>query len=815
MDVRSAMEAPGDAGAAGVLTATGEVSAWEPGGLDLLGFKSADALGRSFWELFADPVPEALAQCWADRMAWSGGAVLTRRDGSALRVLLRVRPLLDNSGNGVWTVAVESDPQDLAGSADMPDSALLKQWTLEQLPFPMSVFDRNGMRVAVNAAMTGAPERFAPEVLWPPTGEIGPPHPVANPAAIGEAAERVLRSAETVTLEVYDRDPELDGPRAWLVSLHPIKNPAGRIEGLAVAAIDSTEQYRGRHRLGLLNDASERIGTTLDLARTAEELAQVYIDQFADFVVVEILDSVLSGEEARPSHDGQLLFRRVAQRSVLPGCPESVVQVGAPLSYHVRSPTGRALAIGRPLLDRVDATTLKEWAAGSPERAAALKRYGFHSVLTVPLRARGLTLGVANLWRHRTPEPFDEDDLRLAEELASRAAVCVDNARRYARERATALALQRTLLPEQAPRQVGIAVEVASRYLPAEPEIGIGGDWFDVIPLSGMRVGLVVGDVVGHGIQASATMGRLCTAVRTLADVDLPPDELLTQLDDLVLRLDRDATEREARASEPALAEVGATCLYAVYDPVSRRCTMARAGHPVPVLRTPGGDTRFLDVPAGPPLGVGGLPFEVAEFDLPEGSVLAFYTDGLLEGAATDADAEHAAFHEGFSAPAPTLQDTCDTLLRRLLPERRTDDAALLLARTKTLDSSRVASWQPEADPEAVARARKWVTGTLTAWDLPELVFVVELVVSELVTNAIRYGRQPLLIRLIRGTSLICEVSDASSAAPHLRRARTFDEGGRGLFIVAQLTERWGSRPTPTGKTLWAEIPLSESVARN
>jgi len=243
-------------------------------------------------------------------------------------------------------------------------------------------------------------------------------------------------------------------------------------------------------------------------------------------------------------------------------------------------------------------------------------------MMVAPLRARGVTLGMAILARHRRTDPFDEDDLFLAEELAARAALCVDNARRYTRERTVALALQRSLLPHHMPRQA--AVEVASRYLPAPFRAGIGGDWFDVIPLFGARVALVVGDVVGHGIRASATMGRLRTAVRTLADVDLTPDELLTQLDDIVLRLDREAsTDDDADPAEESDGEVGATCLYAVYDPVSSRCSVARAGHPAPTLATPDGRVDLLDVPAGPPLGVGGLPFEVAEFDLPEGSVLA------------------------------------------------------------------------------------------------------------------------------------------------------------------------------------------------
>jgi len=526
---------------------------------------------------------------------------------------------------------------------------------------------------------------------------------------------------------------------------------------------------------------------------------------------------VLSGEEARGGRHGEPpVFRRVAQRSVLPGCPESVVELGALHTYHESSPTGRALAEGRPLLDRVTATSAVEWGAGGTERTEMIRRFAIHSVLTVPLRARGLTLGLANFIRHRTKAPFSEEDLRLADDLASRAAVCVDNARRYARERATALALQRTLLPERASYQAGSAVEVASRYLPAEPEFGIGGDWFDVIPLAGARVALVVGDVVGHGVQASATMGRLCTAVRTLADLDLAPDELLTQLDDLVLRLDRDASEPGTHAFEAGLAEVGATCLYAVYDPVTRRCSIARAGHPVPVLIRPNGVAEFLDVPAGPPLGLGGLPFEVAEFELPEQSVLALYTDGLVDGSDRDAQSERGIFQQAFADAGPSLDDACDVLVRRLPPQHRTDDAALLLARTKTLAADRIATWQCGVDAASVAQARKWVVQSVASWNMQATAYAAELVACELVTNALRYGTPPVHLRLLLPESpgapdgaVICEVSDASNTAPHLRRARTFDEGGRGLLIVAQLSRRWGCRQTPTGKIIWAEIPLT------
>ncbi len=359
------------------------------------------------------------------------------------------------------------------------------------------------------------------------------------------------------------------------------------------------------------------------------------------------------------------------------------------------------------------------------------------------------------------------------------------------------LALQRRLLLYHRPAQP--AVETAMRYLPADPQAGVGGDWFDVIPLSGARVALVVGDVVGHGINASATMGQLRSAMRTLADVDLPPDELLTQLDDLILE--------EIEEGIESSGEVGATCLYAVYDPVSRHCTLASAGHPAPAAVMPDGSVDFIPVLPGPPLGVGGLPFEATDVRLPEGSLLVLYTDGLVEAHDRDIDAGMQELLHVLAGPGPSLETTCDSLITALLPDRPDDDAALLVARTHALGPSHVATWDLPAAPVIVADARRRAADQLTTWGLQEAVPTTELIVSELVTNAIRHAQAPIQLRLIRNTALICEVSDASSTAPHLRRARALDEGGRGLFLVGQLAERWGTRHTATGKTIWAEQP--------
>jgi anti-sigma regulatory factor (Ser/Thr protein kinase) len=259
----------------------------------------------------------------------------------------------------------------------------------------------------------------------------------------------------------------------------------------------------------------------------------------------------------------------------------------------------------------------------------------------------------------------------------------------------------------------------------------------------------------------------------------------------------------EADSTGNGSGDIGATCLYAVYDPVSRNCAIARAGHPLPAIVTPDGKAGFLDLPAGPPLGLGGLPFESAEFELAEGTLLVLYTDGLIESREHDIDVGMEHLRRTLARPAGTLEGTCDKILSSLLPGRPVDDVALLVARTRVLDESRVATWNVPSDPAMVAHARKTATAQLTAWGLEEAVFVTELVVSELVTNAIRHAEAPVQLRLIHDRSLICEVSDGSSTAPHLRRAHTFDEGGRGLMLVAQLTERWGTRQTPSGKTIW------------
>ncbi|MFG2427481.1 SpoIIE family protein phosphatase [Streptomyces sp. NPDC048590] len=670
---------------------------------------------------------------------------------------------------------------------------------LEQLPVPVAFFGTDQRLAMVNrAASVGRTEA---EMLGLRPGEIEPGLFLEGGEGLSEAFDRVMRTGDAATYEMHLKAQH--GDHVWQAALSPVKDAGGEVQGVCVVMVDTTEQYWASRRLAVLNQASMRIGSTLDVERTAEELAELAVEEFADFVSVDLLSEVVTGDETAPAHRrGLISFERAAQGSVLEGCPEAVVPLGETHAYDRDSVVGRALVHGEPVRVLVDDDALPRWMKGDPARLRTMREYKIHSALVVPLSARGVTLGVAQFCRHRTPRPFGAGDLQLASELVSRAAVCVDNARRYTRERETALALQRSLLPRRAARQR--AVEVTARYLPNTGGNGIGGDWFDVIPLSGARVALVVGDVVGHGVHASATMGRLRTAVRTLADVDLAPDELLTQLDDLVLTLDR-----EQPVNSPEGARVtGATCLYAVYDPATGSCGMARAGHPEPVLARPDGTVEVLALPPGPPLGVGGSAFEAAEFDLPEDSRIALYTDGLIEAAGTDTDAAMAELLEVLGRRGLSLEASGDTVMDTLVRGQQNDDVALLLARTRRLDAGHYAAWDLPADPAVVSNARKRAAAQLAAWGLDDAVFTTELVVSELVTNAIRHGGDPIRLRLIRDAALICEVFDGSSTAPHLRRARMFDEGGRGLLLVASLTRRWGTRYSGTGKTIWAEQPL-------
>ncbi|MET9689469.1 SpoIIE family protein phosphatase [Streptomyces sp. NPDC006514] len=642
--------------------------------------------------------------------------------------------------------------------------------------------------VVVEALLPEDSERHAP----------APTHPHAPAATPTAPGPRVTPGPEPAT--VRPRGAPLAGHTAGETARAPAVGPAqGRVRGLVLVGEPEVGKYAvaARRRLELLAEASNRIGTTLDVSRTAWELAETAVPRLADFVTIDLPGGVLLGEES--PHPTTEMHRTVVH-GIREDCP--FYPVGTQVSLRPTTPHMRCIATRQPVLEQ-DLKAAFGWIAQDPRHAELLLAHNIHSLITVPLLARGAVLGVASFYRSQDPAPYGDDDRSLAQELAARASLCIDNARRYTREHTLALSLQRSLLPRGLPEQS--AVEVAHRYLPAES--GVGGDWFDVIPLSGTRVALLVGDVVGHGLHAAATMGRLRTAARNFAELELAPDELLTHLDNLMVRLDRE--EGGDGPGSGSTGIVGATCLYAIYDPTSQQCTMARAGHPPPALVQPDGTASLLDLPAGPPLGLGGLPFESVEIRLPEHSQLVLYTDGLIEDRHRDVDVALDALNRALAHPDRAPDETCQAVLDAVAPEHPADDIALLVARTHAVPADRIATWELAADPALVSEVRAASVEQLNRWGLEESAFATELLLSELVTNAVRYGTAPIRVRLIHDRNLICEVHDASSSAPRMRQSATTDEGGRGLFLVAQLAQSWGTRYTTGGKVIWAECTLA------
>ncbi|MGP3950204.1 SpoIIE family protein phosphatase [Streptomyces sp. 7N604] len=784
--------------ASAVLDDRGTVVGWSRRAQELLGYPATAVIGRPALDMLTDPrdLPAAKDAAAACRRAggWFGVLAVRHRSGGLVEMGFRARALLREGPVREWFLVGAPAAEVL----DWQRDRAVLDGLFRRCPIGLVVHSPEMTILRVNRAVerfTGVP---AASFRGMPTGALL----VAEDAR--KSVDRVRQVMETgrslVSTEQYarlERDPTRE--RAASVSAFRLEDPSGRVLGVAETVEDVTERHRARLRLALLDQAGARIGTTLDVGETALELADVMVPHLADHVSVDLSQPVTRGEEP-----GQGLTEpvvRVAVRSVLAQQPELPQPGGEPVDFAPDTPQARCLAEGRAVLESV---LPPDWFSMEPRQGEHVPHLGVHSLIVVPLAARGLVLGAMSLWRSRRPDPFEADDLTLAQELASRAAVSIDNARRYTQQQQTALTLQRSLLPGAVPHQV--AVEVAPRYLPARAASGLGGDWFDVIPLSGARVALVVGDVVGHGLHAAATMGRLRTAVHTLATLDLEPDEVLSRLDDLVNLL---AAEQEAVGQRPVGEQViGATCLYVLYDPVSRLCSAARAGHPPPAVTTPDGQVSLLDLPAGPPLGLGGLPFEARDIELAEGSLLTLYTNGLIGERHIDPDIGLARLCAELTRPADPLERTCQAVVDSLVPAHPADDIALLIARTRVLPPQNVASWQLPLDPTSAAQARTLTTAQLTEWGLEHLTFTTELIASELVTNAYRYASGPVTLRLIRERSLICEVTDTSHTSPHLRRARTTDEGGRGLFLVAQLTERWGTRYTREGKTVWTEQPM-------
>lgn len=412
----------------------------------------------------------------------------------------------------------------------------------------------------------------------------------------------------------------------------------------------------------MLADAGTRLGASLDLAETVRQVLGLSIPRFADAGVVYLLEPLLASGRGRAGDGGgEAVVRRVAihtadgshrsWQNVLPDGEVVVLPEGAPLA--------RCITTGRPVLfERPD--------SGMRERASRytggdiLARYV--SFLATPLTARGEVAGLLLLARAAGAAAFGPLEVAAAEGLAARAGVCVDNARLYTQERRTAEALQRGLLPRQVAAPAGL--DVAHRYRPAGDQ-AIGGDWFDVIALPGGRAAVTVGDAMGHGPEAAAVMAQLRSANHVLADLDLPPDELLHRLNRVAMTV-TDGTF--------------ATCVCAIIDPARGSCVLARAGHLPPLLAFPGGACDVVELPSGLPLGLGEAAFHAAQVTLPPGAVLALYTDGLVENRSRTFDVGIRALQSALGDVRGALAPACDVIIGELC-QHGEDDTTLVLVR--------------------------------------------------------------------------------------------------------------------------------------
>ncbi|MEU0255079.1 SpoIIE family protein phosphatase [Streptomyces sp. NPDC006184] len=658
-----------------VLDTDGRIVLWSPQAEELFGYTAREALGQYAARLMVHErhmrlVGDLFADVLRTGQSWAGGFPVRHKDGSTRLVEFRNMRLLDDRGD-VYALGLAADQSTVRR---LEQDVALSERMVKQSPIGYGVLDTRLRFVSVNPAL----ERING---LPAAGHVGRTlHevlPRVDADALEAAARRVLETGVPLVDDTLvgrtAADPDTD--HTWSHSLYRLEDAMGNVLGVAVSLVDITEQHRAsveaeaaRRRLAVIADASTRIGTTLELERTACELADVAVPELADVAAVDLLDAVVEG---RPSTLGPSESAVIRALAVRPDEDTEAVRAADPPGHIARYASDRLVtecvrtgeAVLVPQVKDDDLPRI----ARSPEAAVLLGRAGLHSYLAVPLIARGEVLGALDLKRTRNPAPFDEDDVLLARELAARAAVQIDNARWYQNARNTALTLQRSLLPGHPPVTTGL--EVASRYQPAGATSEVGGDWFDVIPLDGGKTALVVGDVMGSGISAAATMGRLRTATTTLASLDLDPARLLEHLDKTTSALDQSI----------------ATCVYAVHDPHLRQCRIANAGHLPPARVRPGRPPELLDLPTGVPLGVGGVGFSTVTVDFEPGDELVFYTDGLVETRRHSLDERLDFLLSLLDDPARPLEEVCDLLLRTLHHPDNHDDVALLIARAQEL----------------------------------------------------------------------------------------------------------------------------------
>ncbi|MFJ5641724.1 SpoIIE family protein phosphatase [Streptomyces sp. NPDC093223] len=788
-----------------VVGRAGQVSHWSTGARRLFGAAREEAVGRPVLDLL--PVSGALPEddeitpygAYAaydglgpdlessldGRLSFpaAGRARITVRDRDRVDVLWWAYPLVGPGAERLLVLAADAGRLRLSERAE--DVA----------------FERIAPGFALHTDFPGAEElaRRLPEILPSMSVDEGA-RIVAQVLELGYPVlefsqnERVPVTPDWGVARRTERRARRE--RAALAAARGLPLPAD----LADDEGEDLEYAAVRERLEFLNEVSGRIGTSLDLSRTIVEVSRAVVPRFTDVAGTYLREQVVAGEgfpDGVP--DTTTMWHRVAvEHTDEPGRWDDVVPVGEAMPFPAHTPFFQCMTTGEPVLVPRISEEMGHAIASQFEKRDIRPLITGRSMLVVPLKARQVVLGFMILLRHPERETFDDMDRVTGAELAARAGLVLDNARMYTFQESVAETLQDSMLPHIPPRMAGC--DIATRYLPGTLLGRVGGDWFDSVKLPGARTALVVGDVMGHGLNSAAMMGQLRTAVQTMAGLDLPPAQLLRNLDDLAQRL-----------GDGYLA----TCLYAVYDPIASELHLANAGHIPPVLvRAADGRSELLDLPTGAPIGVGGVAFESLRVRVEPGDRLVMCTDGLVEMRGADIGVGLATLCESAAHPAAAMDDACDTIIRSLAAAfstaghgDRKDDVALLMTRLNGIAPDDVAEWRLALDPAEVGRARAAVREQLHAWDLARLADPAELMVSELVTNAIRHSHgRPVQLRLIRDETLLCEVDDDDHTLPTLLGADRGAETGRGLRVVSTLAREWGTSRTAAGKTVWFEL---------
>jgi PAS domain S-box-containing protein len=734
---------------------------------------------------------------------------------------------------------------------DPPVDALLPPKTvLDAMEMAVIVCDRFGNVIYTNAFTEKLLGFGGPEYIgrsWLSLGVAEEDHEQAQ-----ELARRVLHGA---VWEGTFCNVRADGStiytRAYAV---PLRHPSGSVEGLVIFGREALRSnQRDQDRYGLLERIGERLAASLELQQTLRRVADTLVPQFADHCFIDLFS-------------GDKLVRRVSRhaRDWTPP-PGTWADVGETVEYPAGHFCAKAMARrDAVLIEDVVADRMK---APSPASKRLGDEVGVTSIISAPLLARGELLGVMSLALSGVsvrPDPhYDGFDRDLIGAIASRVALAIDNAMLFEEERETALAFQKHLLPGDRPPPLD-GLEIAWRYEPARPleshgqgiQTQVGGDWYDVIPLSAGRVGLVIGDVEGRGARAAAVMGQLRAALRAFAQDDKPPADILTKLDEWVRTMSTPARTGTAEAEQTPLVSV----TYFVYDAWSRILSFANAGHQPPLLILDGEVGQLEASGRGAMLGVrqpgvgGDIRYEEEIRELPPGSTLVLYTDGLIERRPKDDGDYHSReqarelLYQAVRKAARGDVESIANAAFEAVPGDIDDDVAIVVVRTAP-SRLQVEERTFPAEPIMVSEARRLAAETFADWGmLDERSELACLLVSEVVTNVVLHAantptprrefvlegalgvdglggfddtwdmpdltrREPatkeFTLRLRRGEKAVwVEVLDKDMRLPRIRSAGETDEGGRGLYLVDQLAARWGSRPTHDGKAVWFEIPL-------